>query len=184
VTAAATPDARPRAISRRHAVVAGGVALVALSGCTSEGSEPSGSSSSPAAPPSSTAASTDPDRAALDRAAALSSELLTQVTGAGAAVDPGGRLAALHTAHLEALAEATGATASPTTSPSASPSNPPQHQGVKRSGARLRRQELSAQRELAGLAVAAESGAVARMLASMSAGIAAGVTTTPRQEPR
>lgn len=77
----------------------------------------------------------------------------------------------MHSAHLDALQVATGASATPTAPVQAAPPLTP---------ARLRRRELRAQGELARLAVAAESGALARVLASMSAGIAAAMAGRDR----
>jgi hypothetical protein len=147
-------------------MAASGAAALGLAGCTTD--EPA--SSSRAASPSSTATETtapDPDQAALDRAVALTAGLVAGLAEASPVIDPGGRLAAIHQAHLAALEEA-GATTSVTPSPG-SP-------GRRLTPTLLRRRELNAQRELARLAQAAESGALARVFASMSAGIAAGLS--------
>ena len=71
----------------------------------------------------------------------------------------------MHAAHLAALQDATGALRDPDR---AGPAAPPLTRAPGCAGA-----SCGAQRELARLAVAAESGALARVLASMSAGIAA-----------
>jgi hypothetical protein len=163
-------------------VLAGGTGLVALTGCTTDGSAPpvasSGSVGPSGASPAGTTPGPDADRAALDRAVSLSTDLLTIATDGGPSVDPGGRLAGLHTAHLAALAEATGGSPTASVSPSSGTTTEPVPSSARRARARLRRRELAAQRELVGLAVAAESGAVARLLASMSAGIAAHLVVT------
>jgi hypothetical protein len=155
--------------TRRSAVTASGLAALGLSACTTDQpSRPSdaGSGSTSGATATVTpSAAADPDRAALDEAIALTSSLIAGLAGADPGIDPGGRLAAIHQAHLTALQDAAGST-----TPSPAPS------GGKLSPARLRRRELNAQRELARLALAAESGALARVFASMSAGIAAGLS--------
>ena len=152
-------------------MAASGAATLGLAGCTSDGSTstppPTGSGESSATEP----AAADPDQVALDRAVAITTDLLAALEGAPPGLDPAGRLAALHTAHLEALHDATGASATPTA---------PVPAGTRLTPARLRRRELRAQGELARLAVAAESGALARVFASMSAGIAAAMAGRDR----
>ena len=152
--------------TRRSAMAASGAAALGLAGCTTD--EPA-SSSSAASASSSTATETtapEPDRVALDRAVELTAGLIAGLAGADPVLDTGGRLAAIHEAHLAALQEAAGTTFTPLPSPP----------GRRLTAARLRRRELNAQRELARLAQAAESGALARVFASMSAGIAAGLS--------
>jgi hypothetical protein len=156
--------------TRRSALTASGLAVLGLAGCTAD--EPA-SSSSDASPSTSQSvsgatetAAPDPDQVALDRAVALTASLLAALEEANPVIDPAGRLAAIHEAHLVALQEAAGAAFTPLPSPS----------GRRLTAARLRRRELDAQRELARLAQAAESGALARVFASMSAGIAAGLS--------
>jgi hypothetical protein len=114
----------------------------------------------------------DPDQVALDRAVAISTDLLVALEGVPPGLDPSGRLAAMHSAHLDALQDATGASATA-----------PVPVGPRLTPARLRRRELRAQAELARLAVAAESGALARVFASMSAGIAAAIAGRDRVAP-
>jgi hypothetical protein len=156
--------------TRRSAMAASGAAALGLAGCTTD--EPASSSSAAStssSPSSSTAPETtapDPDQAALDRAVALTAGLIAGLAEARAVVDPDGRFAAIHQAHLAALEEAGATSATP------SPSPP----GRRLTATRLRRRELNAQRELARLAQAAESGALARVFASMSAGLAAGLS--------
>jgi hypothetical protein len=157
--------------TRRAVVAASGAAALGLSNCTSDGSTstppPTASSATSATEP----AAADPDQVALDRAVAITTDLLLALEEAPPGLDPAGRLAALHAAHLEALLDATGASATPTVPVPAGPPLTP---------ARLRRRELQAQSELARLAVAAESGALARVFASMSAGIAAALAGPER----
>jgi hypothetical protein len=151
--------------TRRAAVAASGVAALGLAGCTTgESGSPSTTTSASASSSTEPSATTDPDRAALDRAAEVTAGLLAQVQDAGPSLDPGRRLTNLHQAHLAALEEADGASAS------SAPVPPPPGRLAR---GQLRRHELAAQRELAMLAEAAQSGALARLLASMSAGIAA-----------
>ena len=150
--------------TRRAAVAASGVAALGLVGCTTGGSGSPSSTTDASASSSTEPAATEPDRVALDRAAAVTAGLLARVQDAGPALDPGRRLTNLHQAHLAALQEAVG--------PSASLAPLPPPPGRLTRG-QLRRHELVAQRELATLAETAQSGALARLLASMSAGIAA-----------
>lgn len=153
--------------TRRAVVAASGAGALGLAGCTADGST---STSAPTGPGESStdeaepAQPADPDQVALDRAVAITTALLTALEASPPELDPAGRLAALHAAHLGVLQEATGSTSTP---------SPP---GNRLTPARLRRRELRAQRELARLAQAAESGALARLFASMSAGIAAGLS--------
>ncbi len=86
-----------------------------------------------------------------------------------------GPLRRLHATHLETLDEAgpgsgEGSVDSPTAVGDAAEALD-----------RLRRDELRLQRRLAAMAVAAASGPFARMLASMSAGVAAHVADLPEQ---
>jgi hypothetical protein len=158
--------------TRRAVVAASGVASLGLAGCTSDGSSstppPTGSGESSASEP----VAADPDQVALDRAVAISTDLLVALEGVPPGLDPAGRLAAMHSAHLDALQDATGASATA-----------PVPVGPRLTPARLRRRELRAQAELARLAVAAESGALARVFASMSAGIAAAIAGRDRVAP-
>jgi hypothetical protein len=151
-------------------VTASALAALGLAGCTSD--EPASSSS--AASPSASGATepATPDRVAIDRAAAITAGLIAGLAEANPVIDPAGRLAAVHEAHLVALQDAAGATFT------ALPRTP----GTPLTAERLRRRELNAQRELAQLAQAAESGALGRVFASMSAGIAASLSH--REVPR
>ncbi len=157
--------------TRRTTVSASGVAVLGLAGCTGDDSQPrSGDASSSVA--ATETASPDPDRVALDRAVTITTTLLAELSNAP---DPGGQLAALHTAHLTALDRAAGPSAAATPSPL-----PPAGRITRQ---RLRRLEGAAQRELAHLAQEAASGALARLLASMSAGIAAHLALGDRLAP-
>jgi hypothetical protein len=153
-------------------MAASGAVLLGLAGCTA-GNPGAPSSPGPEPGPSATEGAPDPDREALVRATELTAALLAATRAAGSRVDPGRRLQALHRAHLAALREAAG--------PAPKPAPAPPPPAGLRTRAGLRRAELRAQRELARLAGAAGSGALARLLASMSAGIAAhlSVVTPP-----
>ena len=97
--------------TRRAVVAASGAATLGLAGCTSDGSSstppPTGSGESSATEP----AAADPDQVALDRAVAITTDLLVALEGAPPGLDPAGRLAAMHSAHLDALQDATGVSA-------------------------------------------------------------------------
>ena len=175
--------------SRRAAVgVACGVAA-ALAGCSLDrDDDPDDPASDPSSTGSSgpTEAADDPDTAAVDEAVATTEELLGLIDAGGPALDPGGLLAAMHAAHLAVLTDGqSSASPSPTTSPQSPSSGTTDGADVRRRVARLRRRELAAQRDFARLGVAASSGALARLLASMSAGVAAHLAATaPAREPR
>ncbi|MBF4768941.1 hypothetical protein ISU10_14335 [Nocardioides agariphilus] len=162
--------------TRRAALTTAGVATLSLAGCSRQGQR---STSSPTSTAGSTASATstssadpgsqpsqaDPDLKALDRAHALSAVLLADLRVSRPAIDTGGRLARIHADHLEAIR-----TSAPDTTETPFPTP-----GRRLTAGRLRARELAAQKELARLARSAQSGAVARLLASMSAGIAAGL---------
>ena len=149
-------------------MTASGLATLAIAGCSSGQQSSTGDTPSASAAPtgSATAVADDPDRAALERAVALTSALLDLLARGGSLLDPTDTFAELHARHLSVLDDLSGPAASPSVG-SAGPRPTP---------ARLRRQEMNAQRQLALLAEQAESGTVARLLASMSAGIAAGLS--------
>jgi hypothetical protein len=152
--------------TRRTAVTASGAAVLGLAGCTAREPASAPVRSSVPASTGTDAPVADPDQVAVDRALALTVSLLQLLETGSAGLDPAGRLAAMHSAHLGALQKATASTTSSTPSPTPA---------RRTSAARLHRRELEAERELAGLARTAASGALARLLASMSAGIAAGI---------
>ena len=154
--------------TRRSTVTATALGAAGLVGCSVDDPLPSTTRASPSSSTATDAATADPDRVALDRAVALTSGLLAALAEAPPVIDRAGRLAAMHTAHLAALQQATTTTTTATPSPGATRG--------RLTAARLRRRELNAQRELAQLAQAAESGPLARVLATMSAGIAAGLS--------
>jgi len=118
----------------------------------------------------------DPDGALVDRAAAELDELVALVAAAGATRPLRRVLApfeALHRAHRAVL-------------PAGSPSDaPPRVTGTADEDFRLvLRREEQARARFARWALAAESGPLARLLASMSAGIAAHVAAAPAGVPR
>jgi hypothetical protein len=142
----------------RRTVLGGALAGVAvLSGC---------GTTAPATTPE-----VDPDDALVDQVVAELDEVLLTVTalaGHRKLAEPLGPFLALHEAHRAALPEGV-----PTV-------DPPLPQGsVQEQYARLLRRERESGARLAGWAVEAESGTLARLLASMSAGIAAHVTAAP-----
>ena len=142
--------------------------MVALTGCSpSDTGGGAGVTSTPQAS-STAAAEADPDQVALDRAVALTEDLLALLAASRPGADPGGRLVAMHRVHLAALTTASGpaATSSATASPSPDATPGPADRPL------VRRREAAAQRELAAMARAARSGALARLFASMAAGIA------------
>ena len=123
-------------------------------------------------PPSASAApAADPDAALVEAVIAELDELVALVTAAAAArpgLAPGlAAYAALHQAHRSTLPDREGEPARPRISGSAG-----------EVADRVRRREGQARRRLADWALAAESGALARLLASMSAGIAAQLADT------
>lgn len=154
--------------TRRSAVTASGLVALGLAGCTADSPSSSSGASSPSATTATETVRPDPDRLALEQAFATSAALLAAIEEASPQVDIGGRFAALHSAHLSALRRAAGATA-PTTD--ATP-----HASGDLTAKGLRKREVSAQRELARLAQQVASGSLSRLLASMSAGIAAGLS--------
>ncbi|MEO6509517.1 MAG: hypothetical protein ABIO16_00900 [Nocardioides sp.] len=148
--------------SRRATVTASGLAVLGLTGCTGAGSGPAGAGPT-ASPSATTAADADPDRVALDRAVALTAGLLDTLTATSKPLDPSGRFAAMHTEHLAVLNAAVDPVESGVPRGFPAIAGPPA----------FRRREAAAQRELAHLAQEVSSGALARLLAAMSAGIAA-----------
>jgi hypothetical protein len=125
------------------------------------------------------AAEQDPDAALVDEVLAE----LTALSGLTASVaryvpalrGPARALEDLHRAHREVLGDAV-----PTPAPAAGPRPPAAAPALLL----LRRRELRAQRRLVDWSVAARSGALARLLASMSAGIAQQVAALPEPHPR
>lgn len=157
-----------RALTTRRTTVAvalaGGAALAGgISGC--DIGDPARPGASPGATPVA-----DPDEELLDRArteveAALA--LVAALSRHRRMATPLAPLLALHTAHRAALAgEGT---------PTGTPSPPPLSGSPGELWTLLLARERTLQRRLAGASVDASSGTLARLLASMSAGIAAHV---------
>lgn len=177
------PVRPPLAANRRTAI---GVALAGLgaTGCRLDRSaDPAGpaTGSTSASPGGGSPAPRDPDPdTALVAEVLVELADLTLLTAAiarrfPALREPARELGRLHRAHREALGEEVV----------------PDDQGVgprPRDAAAalavLRSRELRTQRRLADWSVAAQSGALARLLASMSAGVAQHVTTLPRRAAR
>jgi hypothetical protein len=143
------PAAR-RLLSRRTTLAVGAAALVVVAGCDDH----TDGSRKPRSGPT---PSGDPDADLVDG-------VLHALAGAERAAVAGGfaALAVMHRAHIEAL------DGSP---PSAAPG--------KATAAAVRRTEQRLQSLLVESAVAADSGALARLLASMSAAVAQRLTTLP-----
>lgn len=175
------PD-RP-ALSRRAALSVGLAGLVAATGCEASevlspeespsGSPVPGASGSPGSTVTSEAPD-DPDAALVDEVAAALGEAAAVV--AGAAAVPSFRtvlagLTALHAAHLEVLEKA------PPAVPSAGRARP------EAAWTRVRAREAELQRQLAEWSVEARSGALAKLLAAMSAGVAQHLAVLPAQPP-
>jgi hypothetical protein len=180
------PPVVPRAAAAtRRAALGGALAtLAAVSACdlgqpvdrpadttgaaagTSSG-EPSGTSSAPAS-----SAGDDPDAALVDEVLGELAQLSSLVAGAARIAPLRASMRALgelHAAHREALGDERG-------------TEPPARRGFPGPAEALRQvraQEQRAQRRLADSSVAAESGALARLLASMSAAVAQQVATLP-----
>ena len=137
--------AGPHLLARRTALTLGAVAIAA-SGCDD------GDSSDPADAPSSTPSSTppaDPDTALVDAVLSDLGRAEALALGAGFA-----DLAGLHRAHIEAL-------------DGPEPSSP----AGRASRESVRRAEQRLQKQLVHASVVAESGALAQLLASMSAAV-------------
>ena len=139
----------PPPVRRRTALVLGTAGLAALTGCGADPADPA----DPAAP---AASADDPDGALVD-------EVIARITAAAARAASVPQLAAMHAAHLEAL-DAEPAASSTTPAPTAG---------------ELRRVERSLQRQLVDASMRAESGALARLLASMSAAVSQQLVSLP-----
>ena len=159
----------PPPVASRRAVLAGSLATFAVAaGCDLELSRdpvpaPSAGSSSP--PP-------DADAVLVERVVAETTSVLALVEGVRrvdrAAVEA---LAAMHRAHLPLLG--------------VEPPAPAADAGARRARlARVRAREEGLQQLLAESALAAGSGALARVLASMSAGVAQHLAVLPPEAPR
>lgn len=153
------PVTRPAA-TRRTAIGGALAGAVALTGCDVD---------RPAGGPAPTRAPTedaDPDTTLVDTVVAELDELVELVTRVAAQrplLAPAlATFAHLHRAHRAVLPDREADVTTPRVTGS-----------VEQVAGRLRQRELQAQRRLADWALAAESGALARLLASMSAGIAA-----------
>jgi hypothetical protein len=152
--------------------LAGGAALAGgLSGC--DIGDPARPGASPGATPAA-----DPDEELLDRArtevdAALA--LVTALSRHGRMATPLAPLLALHTAHRDALAGDDTPTETPTETPTGTPAPPSLSGAPGELWTMLLARERTLHRRLAVSAVEASSGTLARLLASMSAGIAAHV---------
>lgn len=173
------PVATARVLTTRRTTVAvalaGGAALAGgLSGC--DIGDPARPGASPGATPAA-----DPDEELLDRARAEVDAALALVAALSRhrrMATPLAPLLALHTAHRAALAGDERASATPGETPA-----PPTLSGTPGElWTMLLAREGTLQRRLAAAAVEASSGTLARLLASMTAGIAAHVAAA-RADP-
>lgn len=151
---------QPGPVTSRRTALAGAAVGALVSACDAAGPEPD------PAPGASSAAPADPDAVLVSQAAALVADRLARartLLDRYPALAPRLRpFVALHRAHARALP-----------APDEEPVPPAVPQGGRLEAGFFRAGEDQAARRLAGWAVAAESGALARLLASMSAGIAA-----------
>ena len=123
----------------------------------------------------------DPDGALVDEVLVELAELTALVTGVGARFPalaaPMRALGDLHDAHREALDA--GSDTGPDTGPVTGRSPAKAYSGPADALLRVRSRERVAQRRLSDWAVAARSGALARLLACMSAGVAQQLVVLP-----
>lgn len=161
----------------RRGLLGGALGVLALAACDVDDLRPPEDEPTPsagAAPSDGQSAATDPDTALVDRVA-------TDIAGAAVTVEAArllprlrkvlGPLERTHLAHLAAIdADHEGS----------APQRPASY-AVALEGVRVSEQTL--QTSLAAAAVAAKSGALARLLASMSASVAQHVAVLPASEP-
>jgi hypothetical protein len=114
-----------------------------------------------------------PTKAAVDPDAALVDDAVERIAAAAALAVQVPQLSALHAAHLAAL-EA-GPVTTPSTSPAASPTRAPA------TSAQIRRSERDLKAFLVDASMRAESGPLARLFASMSAGVGQQLVALPRE---
>jgi hypothetical protein len=160
------PPLAPRtaAATRRAALGGALVSLAAVSAC--DVARPAGR------PGDGATRAGDPDAALLGQVLAELGEVSGLVAAASRLAPlraPMRALGELHAAHLAALAGRPATGRSPA----------PAFDGPGEALGRVRARELQAQRRLAAWSVAAESGALARLLASMSAGVAQHLAQLP-----
>jgi hypothetical protein len=160
----------PRSVPTRRTALGGALlGLGALAGCDlgSSSERPSGRGASAA----------DPDAALVDRVVDELDELAALVRRVGSRFEvlsvPMTALGSLHAAHRRALAGADEA-------PAGTGTATVRLAGPADALGRVRVREGQAQRRLVDWSVAAESGALARLLACMSAGVAQQLVVLPR----
>jgi hypothetical protein len=169
----------PRAaVASRRATLGGALAsLAAVASCDLAPSadrpgEAAGTASDTRSGGPKSSTSADPDAALVDSVLAELGELSGLVAAGSTYASlrtPLRALSELHAAHVEALDGEPAVGEAPTVA----------FAGPSDALRRVRAREQQAQRRLAGWAVAAESGALARLLASMSAGVAQHLTVLP-----
>ena len=153
---AVPPRARPTA-TRRAAIALGAAGLLAVAGCDGDDEQPAGGRTP--------AAHADPDRELVDSVLADLAAVTGLVSRVGSRfatlADEMSDLRRMHNAHIRAL------------DGSPAKGRPAGRVPATASAARtlVRRRELSLQRRLVEAAVSAESGTLARLLASMSAAV-------------
>lgn len=162
-----SPLPTPVGTTRRTALGCGLLALTAVSGCDLA---PNGGAGEPShgASPQATPAAGDPDSVVVEQVLdELAATVAMLTSAAQSAPRPRAPLTALRDLHLTHAAALGAHAAAPTP---VTPATPVGGSAVTRSQVILRERRL--QRRLADWSVAAESGALARLLASMSAAVA------------
>jgi hypothetical protein len=169
---------RPLLATTRRTALGGALLGLGATGCRPD--RPAAGPRAGTGASATAAAAQEPDAALVDDVLAE----LTSLTHLTASVAryvpdlraPAGALEDLHRAHREALGDEV-----PTSAPTGGPRPPA---GTDAALRLLRRREQQAQRRLVDWSVAARSGALARLLASMSAGVAQQLATLPQPHPR
>jgi hypothetical protein len=163
----------PHLTSRRTALgglLAGLAGVSVLTACDVDDLRPPEDEDQPAPTPSTGDADPDPDQDIVDEVVALVTRTWAVVVSAGLGARLG-QLQRMHEAHLEVL----GATPVNKTAPASGPEEKRYQRALDR--------ERRLQRGLATAAVEASSGALARLLASMSASVAQHLAALPAQLP-
>jgi hypothetical protein len=152
-------------LSRRAVLALGTTALLVVGGCTgSDDPTPEGN-----------VAPTDPDRQLVDRVVESITETAAAVTAAQTAAPalrrPTWHLARMHEEHLAALDAAAASSTAPA----------PAATDAAAALAVVRRRERQLQRQLSAAALQAESGTLARLLASMGAAVSQALAALPEE---
>jgi hypothetical protein len=166
---------RPPLLTTRRSALGGALLGLTTAGCSLD---------RPSDAPRRAASAAAPAVADVDPDAVLVDDVLAELTSLGALSasvaqrfprlrEPARALVDLHAAHREALGDEVAA------GPAEDVGESPRPEDATAALRLLRTRELRAQRHLVDWSVAAESGALARLLAAMSAGIAQQVATLP-----